>query len=195
MTDDSDRPIFGFAAHADSHMFFTTTATDVDGKYRILWDNELTSPETRFAVVAWFGQREHLWPEWRRHAEAHGGQALNDRFRAMMALQPLEPWLSAEVNRVGDGVTVDVMAQLQTRQVLVLRHRFASAAACDRLFDRIMGDDPTASPFALVAEAWLRGKTALKIRLDAIGNGRRVAASATRNRRTRRAHRACETVH
>ncbi len=189
---DIDRPIFGFAAHDDSHMFFTTTATDPDGKYRILWDNELTSPETRLAVVAWFGQREHLWPEWRRHAEAYGGQALNDRFRAMMELQPLEPWLSAEVNRVGDGVTVEVMAQLQSRQVLVLRHRFASAAACDRLFDRIMGDDPSASPFALVAEAWLRGKTALQVRLNAIGNGRRAVTSATRHRGT---HRACGTVH
>ena len=128
-------------------------------------------------AILWLGEHQHLWPAWRRVAEAEGGNVLSGmiielarkeakaRFGAADYL--FEQWAGAELGSTGRR-GIELSARLPTRTLIVSTHRFLDRRCRDGFMRATVEDPCKVKPVALAEIALLRGRAALSRELDRI---------------------------
>lgn len=129
-----------------------------------------TFNEEKFlAISAWLGERQHLWPEWRRIAEEVDGQELGRHLASLYTLPALEEFLGAEmVAQREEEPEVTIAVLLTTRRLDVLRHRFPTLELRDAFLGWLDEGNPTQSTQALALLGLLEGRSMLARHMDAV---------------------------
>jgi hypothetical protein len=141
-------------------------------------------------AIVWLGERQHLWPEWQKIAEAEGGNELSAHLVAMMMEDSqkrfgstdymCELCIGASVTRGIGNTSIDLSVTLSTRSVLIITHAFKDVRSRGALMDFLMSKDATIGSVELAEIALLEGRNALARKLDSIAkrqvraNGRTV---------------------
>lgn len=165
----NSEPLFVVDNREETRLIFTTTETLAkEGPKEPLWWFGLNKEEDFEGVVCWLGERQELWPEWRRIAETEGQDAIADHVARLWTEEPVEQASSVMLRKHEDNGGFDLEVMLVTHRARIVSHRFADMEHQVAFFGWLMGAGFEANAWKLVELGCLRDRRKLNRLIDMI---------------------------
>ena len=152
------------------------------------WVREMADGRTLEAATRWFARRRDRWQAWGALAQAVGHAAFDRHIATLLAADPLEAVVGSIVHIAEDPCEILLGEMLEgphgTRQEMLYRHRFESAAARGRFCAWFDVDCNIERTDAIVALGYRKGAGAVATALDEIASEE--PAANVRKKRVRR---------
>lgn len=157
--------------------FTVPTVLDLTGRRTIMTMRCFEEGKLRGAI-AWLGEHQDLWPEWRRIAEDEGGNALSAVLVDLAEKEALERFgspgylyeacLGAQATRGAERYETRLEMMLSTRSLPIINHAFHDERSRTAFMSAVVADDSVEGFVELAELCLLRGRTALARRMDEI---------------------------
>jgi hypothetical protein len=169
-TDEAGNTCFLYERN-DFTLFFTAKDLKPENA-TLMWFRAFEEPKF-LAIAVWLGERQHLWSEWRTIAETAGAKALS---RHLTSIADRDTWMEEVVTAMlishnGSAPEVTVVADLATRRVEFMTHRFRSFEHRNAILDWANDTDAEDTAKALLLVGLLQGRRALARHMDGIASG------------------------